>query len=403
MDYDLSRGLRALSDDAVVPAEVVPLGTVVTRVRRVRTLRTAGVTVAGAAAVVVLALAVQAAPFHAPVAPAGPTASTEATQSPSTTAPPTPTPSTTPPTPPPVEPTHPLVTLTSDGRLLLLDPGTGAVLTTLTPRFSPAGPGIEDDPVLTVAPDGTAAYVQAVTTEGALPTITRVSLPDGATEAVAEGWYPAVSPDGTTLAFLAPRTGDEPGASFGLHLRDLTTGDERYLDDSAHCECEREVTPPTWSPDGRHIALGLGFAGLVHDVDVVVVELAQAANLQDGHVLETPQVGGRLHPSHRSSQTYLPDGRLATLLVTQVTDENVTSAATESAQVQLLDPATGEATATVPVPDRLDRGRLSPSGDGFTLVLHRWDDEGYAPRGLYRWDPVGGLREIGTGFEAAAG
>ena len=405
MDYDLTRGLRDFGAEAEVPDEVVPLADVVTRVRRARTMRGAAVGLVGAAAVIALAVGVQAVPFR-PV-PGPPAEPTPAPTSPAPTPTPTPTPPGVPaPTPttetvPPVAPPPPVVALTPDGTLQMLDPGTGALRAEVTTDLGDAYLGS-----VSVAPDGDVAYVQAIGESGWPPEIYRVSLTDGSIDLVATGWYPAVSPDGGTLAFIGSRPGADPDTSMGLNLLELATGDIRHLPDEEWCECERLLPRPAWSPDGRQIAVSLGFGGLIEDADVTVVDVATAQSLGDGRVFgtrEEPEGSPRLL-THAADPTYLPDGRLAVLYVTVETDENVSAASPAGASVEILDPATGEVTATVPAPDLLE-GWLSTVGDGLVLVTVQQpadlaDRDDWA---LHRWDGAGSFREIAQGVLAASG
>lgn len=86
-----------------------------------------------------------------------------------------------------------------------------------------------------------------------------ITLPDYVT-------YLALSPDGRRLAYLA-RTrlpGTTRCANGGeIRVRDLRTGAERVWDDGKPVETSPfMLTSMTWSPDGRHLALGGEYAVL---------------------------------------------------------------------------------------------------------------------------------------------
>lgn len=407
MEYDLSRGLRALSNEPTVPAEVVPLGAVVARARRARTLRLTGIATGSAAAVVALALAVQAAPFRdTATPPAGPTPTATAAPTTTPTTTPTPTPTPTPTSEPPVVAARPLVGLTWDGRLLLrlLDPGTGEVRSEVAPDI-----GLPAGRTLAVTPDGTAAFVTAAPVDRGWDSLLyRVSLADGSAQQVADGWDPAVSPDGRTLAFVGPQPGDESETLFAVHLLDLATGAVRYLTGEQYCGCELLPGEPTWSPDGRQLAVGLGYPDSEYSVDLAVVDVTGAGAAGPPQLLDAPAAGPDGRARYRASPAYLPDGRLATLLMT---DEPAVDGLGEDVPVpvgvELLDPDSGAVTGTVALPEleRTARVGLSTVGDRVVLVVHDVGDDGaaYAPQGTYVQDGAGGFRLVGTGFEAAAG
>ena len=403
MSFDLARGLRDLSNEPAVPDEAVPLLTVRSRVRRARAVRTAGVGMASAAAAVALGVAVQAAPFQdAPTPPAEQTPVVEPTRTP-TTSPTTPAPEPTPeqtpdPTAPPVTTDRPLVALTPEGRLVRLDPDTGEAREEVV-----SGLGVTPDATVAVAPDGESAYVQIDAADGELPSIIRVSLLDGTTQDVASGWDPAISPDGTTLAFLGPAPGTDPLATRGLTLLDLATQSVRHLPDDEWCgDCERVVTGPTWSPDGRQVAVLRGSTAELSGLQVTVVDVDTAQSVDDGRVVPTQRdAEGSGRVTSPEDQVFLPDGRLAVLLRTMATGAD--PAVTDAVSVDLLDPATGAVTATIEGP-AADGGRLTGAGDGLALVTEHLVPGGQGgPTRLHLWDGTGAFREVGEGLVAVAG
>lgn len=66
----------------------------------------------------------------------------------------------------------------------------------------------------------------------------------GSEEQPVDFWQPALSPDGSLLAYIAK--GEK---SYGLFLLDMATGQERQL-----LSLERDIVYPSWSPDGTRIA-----------------------------------------------------------------------------------------------------------------------------------------------------
>ncbi|QAA77025.1 MAG: hypothetical protein BIP78_1259 [Candidatus Bipolaricaulis sibiricus] len=57
-------------------------------------------------------------------------------------------------------------------------------------------------------------------------------------------WQPTLSPDGSTLAYIA-----KGAKSYDLFTLDLATGSERLL-----LALERDIVYPSWSPDGARLA-----------------------------------------------------------------------------------------------------------------------------------------------------
>lgn len=272
MDFDLQRGLDELSRTPAVGADVVPVNRVLTRVHRERMLRGAGVGVLSTAAVVGIAVAVQA--VGTDPEPPAPPAQTALTPTPGPTADPSPsvepTPTTTPsqePSQPPTEPgPAPLVAVTGDGEVVLLDPATGQRLVTVTGGIS------TDDPAKVAASvdvQRTVAYVSHSTGPQGAYEVLRVSLTDGTTDVVAEGLGPALSPDGRTLAYAGPDPSlPSSTESWGLNLRDLATGDTRHLSAGPYNPA-LWVGRPTWSMDGTSVYVEVGWAegGSVARVD----------------------------------------------------------------------------------------------------------------------------------------
>src|SRR5215472_15612768 len=86
-----------------------------------------------------------------------------------------------------------LVAVTAAGALVKLDPSTGAITQTLVPG------GVLGDEI-SVSPDGSTVYF----TEGSGAcdrTVASVPISGGGTTSIAQGELPAISPDGTKLAF----------------------------------------------------------------------------------------------------------------------------------------------------------------------------------------------------------
>lgn len=302
MDFDLQSGLHELSRTPAVGPEVVPVDRVLTRVHRERMMRGAGVGALSTGAVVGIAVAAWA--VGTDREPPTPPAQTTAVPTPTPTAEPSPTVEPTPvPTAdlglPPVEPvpTPPLVAVTGDGEVVLLDPATGE-------RRLVVGGISTDDPgkvAVTVDRSGSVAYVSHSTGPDARYEILRISLTSGTTEVVAEGLGPALSPDGGTLAYAGPDASLPEGTeSWGLNLRDLATGVTRHLSAGPY-DPARWVGQPTWAVDGTAVYLEVGWSegGSVARVDpasMTSLEEVQAFDTGPGQSWSEPDVldDGRL-------------------------------------------------------------------------------------------------------------
>jgi Tol biopolymer transport system component len=81
--------------------------------------------------------------------------------------------------------------------------------------------------------------------------------PDGTTPRLGEGSKPAVSPDGSRIAYVLSRNIWLMNAD-GTGIRQLTT-DSKFNDD------------PAWSPDGSRIAFSAGSPGAFDDADIFVM------------------------------------------------------------------------------------------------------------------------------------
>lgn len=205
-----------------------------------------------------------------------------------------------------------LVTIRADGSVDLLSPDTGAVLRTLV------GPSPVDssgrhlaDPVAV-----TASKSEAYIAYGRLQsTVESVPLAGGPLTYVTDGMVPAVSPDGTMLAFfrLLP-TSDATSTTVtgAVVIRDLATGSERTVDPTTGLTV---VEGLSWSTDDSELALTGLFGGsgtgasLVLDAElgVQVLELDEPISTTNPRFVgsPTPLSGGA---STWADGQFLPSG-----------------------------------------------------------------------------------------------
>jgi WD40-like Beta Propeller Repeat len=118
-----------------------------------------------------------------------------------------------------------------------------------TPRWSPdgrriafEGNGDRGSQIWVANADGTGASALTVTPDG---------CPDGT---CTEGVHPAWSPDGGSIAYVAPTHEQAVFTKTALSIVDVATGATTELYSTAEATLGR----PTWSPDGRSIVLEIG-------------------------------------------------------------------------------------------------------------------------------------------------
>lgn len=283
-EHDLSRMLRDLSSAPRIEGSPVAVDQVAARVHRGRVVRGGGLAAVCLAAVVGLGSAVwAAAPWESPAPPADPPGVTVApTPDPGPTPlPTTPTESPEPsaePAPPASAVAHPLVVITVDGALVLVEPpeADGASETRVVVEgLSVADPGTVD---VSVAPDGEVAYVSQRDSDGA-PEVVAVDLRTGAVDPVARGLGAAVSPDGSTLAFVGPDPSAAAEETWGLTFLDLASGDVRHLPDEPFAY-EDGLWDVAWSRNGTHVVLSGGWFGArVTRLPVDAASLEEAVDL----------------------------------------------------------------------------------------------------------------------------
>ena len=146
------------------------------------------------------------------------------------------------------------------------------------------------DPAVDVQPvwarDGAAVYFVSARAVGFR--IFRHDLASGATEELVAGIQPAVSPDGTKLAYVGPVRGRM--GTGGLMVKTLPDGPERLI----HYEETAYRTKPEWTPDGRSF-LFVSEEGGVNHVRIIPVDGGNPVALT-------------IDPHHHYSPSPSPDG-----------------------------------------------------------------------------------------------
>lgn len=151
-----------------------------------------------------------------------------------------------------------IVAVTKAGALVRLNPATGTVTKTLVPS------GVTGDEIS--AASGTVYFTAE---HGRTCSVESVSENGGTPAVIGSGGEPAVSPDGTKLAYTKwPYTSDEgcaqqfanAGTSDDLIIRTLASGQTETIPQgrpSAQGELVAPISHLSWSADGSHLAVSL--------------------------------------------------------------------------------------------------------------------------------------------------
>ena len=290
-----------------------------------------------------------------------------------------------------------LVVLTPDFRVLLTD-RSGRRLRTLAKDW-----GVRrGTPAMSVSPDGSTLYMdrdrpirEGECTRRLVEEIVAIPLEgDGGVRVVAQGRWPAVSPDGSALAYAAPLdSGGACGDPTGVVVRDLATGAERRWSlPGAAAEADDYVAYLSWAPDSRH----LGFAEFSTKTRVRVLDTKRRGALSDAPV--TPLA------SDLSWAGYL--GATGQFLVVQKP-----AGSDQQASIVAVDPTTGRVTRKLlrfekqlsdgNTKDQINEG-VAADGTGKTLLITAARHARETGNTLYRWsDRDRRVRPIGRSAAAA--
>lgn len=198
-------------------------------------------------------------------------------------------------------PPEQIAAVLADGTLALLDGETGGTRETLLEGIDVSDPAKNG---ITITPDGDEVFVVRPASDvGEAHEIVRVPVGGGASDVVARGRAPAVSPDGTTLAYVEVESDPSPGQPDPvIVLHDLETGDERRL--------EREEEP------GYHFIVDMGWTSDGTQIAFVSGEIQTGLSIVDADA-DTLDDARRLGPDARgegtswTAVTALDDERLA--------------------------------------------------------------------------------------------
>jgi hypothetical protein len=207
-----------------------------------------------------------------------------------------------------------IVAVTKAGALVQLDPATGAVRDTLVAS------GVTGDEI-SVAANGTVYYA---TGSGCTGTIKSVPAGGGTPTVVTSGWDPAVSQDGTKLAYAdqpgAVQTcpgwaAGTPGKAFRLGIRTLSGGAAAKAIPQLPAGQQGlpgPISHLSWAPDNRHLAVSIASVQDNEGWAVNIVDTASAQSYADGPGVSSVPVTGDPTPqqSYLREGVYMPGGNL---------------------------------------------------------------------------------------------
>jgi WD40-like Beta Propeller Repeat len=205
-----------------------------------------------------------------------------------------------------------IVAVTSGGALVTLDPSTGAVQQTLV------GSGVAGGEVSAAANGLVYFAVQS----GCTSTIEEVPVGGGSPAVIVSGSLPAVSPDGTKLAYTTQPSltpGCVPSVSdfdtlYNLHIRTLRGSSTTTLPMVAAGQGSGLGAPVSflsWSADSDHLAVSVAAAEDNEGWSLNLVDTSQAQYYLTGTgVTIVPVTGTDAQQSYLRQGVYMPNGDL---------------------------------------------------------------------------------------------
>jgi hypothetical protein len=219
----------------------------------------------------------------------------------------------TPTTPTPAPGARPaIVAVTTGGTLEVLDPDTGTTLHTLAT-------GAAGDEVAT-SPGGSTVYFEAAA--GCRQQIESVPSAGGSTTAIADGTDPALSSDGTELAYARQpdlttagcQSGvSNPASDLAVVVRQLSTGRETTYPMSPQAVATGLPAPIlhlSWAPDGHRLAVSVAEAEDNEGWQVTMLDTTSSDYYVGSDVAAVPVTGAQASVSYYREAVFQPDGNL---------------------------------------------------------------------------------------------
>lgn len=268
----------------------------------------------------------------------------------------------------------------ANGRAVVLDGRSGEVRRVLVE-------GIDvDDPAsnaIAVSPDRETVYVVRPGSTHSDAQIVRVDAAGGSPETLTQGHSPAISPDGTTLAYVRFEDTAGPGhPDPTIRLRTLSTGQERRIGGGD----VYGIWDLAWTGDGTRIAFTAG------EVKTGVHVLARSAT----SLTEAKRLGPESTDASWDEIATLGDDRLAVIeRCCNLPAENP-----ERWRVLEVDATTGAVGGEVFGRDRTEAVLVDDRRDARGMIVVQRGGPGGSP--LLRWDGSGELRQIADDVIVAA-
>ena len=203
--------------------------------------------------------------------------------------------------------------VTAGGSLVLLSSATGAPIRTLV-----RGGVIGDE--ISVAADGQVVYFSQ--RHGCVDDVESVPVSGGKPTLITTGSLPAISPDGSTLAFARQPTltrhcmagSSDLSAQYDLVTRTMSSGVERVypvLPASQPGSLPAPISHLSWAPDGTELAVSIAAIQDNEGWQIALLDTATAQNYLGGTgVTPVPVTGPDRRRSYWREGVYLPDGNL---------------------------------------------------------------------------------------------
>ena len=204
--------------------------------------------------------------------------------------------------------------VTARGALVLLSSASGAPVRTLVPS------GVIGDEI-SVTADGQTIYFSR--RHGCVDDVESVAASGGTPMLITTGSLPAISPDGSTLAFARQPTltrrcmkgaGGDLSAQYSLVTRTLSSGVERVypmLPAGQSSGLPAPISHLSWAPDGTELAVSIAAIQDNEGWQIVLMDTTTAQNYLGGTGdTPVPVTGPDRRRSYWREGVYLPGGNL---------------------------------------------------------------------------------------------
>ncbi len=288
----------------------------------------------------------------------------------------------------------PIAAVTTGGALEVLDPATGAAERTLAT-------GAVGDSVA-LSPNGRTVYF--VVARGCQREIESVPAAGGTPAPVVEGTAPAVSPDGTALAYARQPNESTPGcqmatgnpaSEFAVVVRRLATGSETTYPLSPQAVASGLPMPImhlSWAPDSRRLAVSVSAPQDNEGWQTVVFDPATSNYYVGPGATPVPVTGADAGASYYREAVFQPDGDL---FVNRVCCSGIPIRTTSSLMLT-VDPSSGATVRQIAVGfTDVDHSSLDVDRSGHWLLY-------LSGSSLYVSDDGARPTSLATGLAAAA-